>query len=146
ARASNEPAFTGTFLFVAVSLLLEVGKLMYYAHALRAPRLCALALLAVASVSATFAEAAAPRISGTPATSISAGQNYNFTPTASDADRNKLTFSVANKPVWAGFNSATGNLQGAPYSNHVGTYSGIVISVSDGTSKVSLPAFSIVVK
>jgi hypothetical protein len=119
---------------------------MHYAYALRAPRLCALALLAVASVSTTFAFAAAPRISGTPATSVIVGQKYSFTPTASDADHNTLTFSVANKPAWAGFNSATGLLAGVPFAQHAGTYSNIVISVTDGTSKVSLPAFAIVVK
>src|SRR5690348_10036972 len=108
---------------------------MHYAYALRAPRLCALALLAVASVSTTFAFAAAPRISGTPATSVVVGQNYSFTPTASDADHNTLTFSVANKPSWAGFNSATGQLAGVPFAQHAGTYSNIVISVTDGTSK-----------
>lgn len=119
---------------------------MYHAPALRAPRLCALALLAVASVSMTYAEAAAPRISGTPATSVVVGQSYYFKPTASDADRNTLTYSVANRPGWASFSSTTGVLSGAPYSNHIGTYSGIVITVTDGTSKVSLPAFTLVVK
>src|SRR5262245_8029245 len=119
---------------------------MQYAHALRAPRLCALALLAVASVTSTFVLAAAPRISGTPPTSVIVGQNYSFKPTASDADGNKLTFSLANKPGWAQFSSATGQLYGTPFAEHAGTYSNIVISVTDGTSKVSLPAFSIVVK
>jgi putative Ig domain-containing protein len=119
---------------------------MHYANALRAPRLCALALLAVASVSTTFAEAAAPRISGTPPTSVTVGGSYNFKPTATDSDHNTLTFSVTNRPAWASFSSSNGTLSGAPYSNHVGTYGGIVISVTDGSSKVSLPAFSIVVK
>jgi hypothetical protein len=119
---------------------------MHYAYALRAPRLCALALLAVASVSATFAQAAAPKISGTPASSVIVGQAYSFTPAASDADRNTLTFSIANQPGWASFNPASGKLSGTPYSNHAGTYGSIAISVSDGTSKVSLPSFSIVVK
>src|SRR5262245_22719907 len=119
---------------------------MYHALALRAPRLCALALLAVASVSATFAEAAAPRISGTPPTSVTVGQSYYFKPSASDADGNTLSFSIANRPAWASFSSTTGTLSGAPYSNHIGTYSNIVISVSDGTSRVSLPAFTLVVK
>ncbi len=119
---------------------------MHYVHALRAPRLCALALLAIAFVLAPFAHAAAPRISGTPATSVAVGQSYYFKPTAYDSDGNTLTFSIANKPGWASFSSSTGTLSGAPYSNHVGTYSGIVISVSDGSSRVSLPSFSLVVK
>ena len=119
---------------------------MHYAHALRAPRFCALALLAIASIFATFAQAAAPKISGSPATSATVGQAYSFQPTASDADRNTLTFSIANMPGWASFNTQSGRLSGTPYSNHAGTYSGISISVSDGSSKVSLPSFSIVVK
>jgi len=119
---------------------------MYHAPALRAPRLCALALLAIASFFATFAQAAAPRIYGTPPTSVVVGLGYYFKPTASDSDGNTLTFSIANKPGWASFSTSTGTLSGAPYSNHVGTYSGITISVSDGTTRVSLPAFSIVVR
>jgi hypothetical protein len=118
---------------------------MLYVHALRAPRLRALALLAVAFVS-SLAHAAAPRISGTPATSVIVGQNYSFKPTASDSDGNKLTFTVTNRPGWASFSSTTGQLTGAPFSDHIGTWGNIKVSVSDGSSTVSLPAFSVVVK
>jgi len=113
---------------------------------LRARRVCALALVAVALASSAVVEAAAPRISGTPATSVVVGQVYRFKPTATDADGNKLTFSIANKPDWASFSTTTGELVGTPFSNHIRTYSGIVISVRDGTSTVSLPAYSLVVK
>jgi hypothetical protein len=119
---------------------------MHYAYALRAPRLCALALLAVASISSTLAQAAAPRISGTPAATGTVGVAYNFQPTASDADGNKLTFSIANKPGFASFDTVTGRLSGTPFAEHARTWSGIVISVTDGTTKVSLPAYSLVVK
>ena len=119
---------------------------MHYAHALRAPRLRAVALLAAVFISSTLAHAAAPRISGTPATSVIVGQNYSFTPTASDADHNTLTFSVANKPGWANFSGSTGQLSGTPFAEHARTWGSIVITVTDGTSKVSLPSFSIVVK
>src|SRR3954462_802267 len=119
---------------------------MYNAPALRAPRLHALALLAALSLSSTFAYAAAPRISGTPATSVIVGQSYSFKPAASDSDGNSLTFSVANKPGWASFSSATGQISGTPFAEHAGTWSNVVVSVSDGSSKVSLPAYSIVVK
>ena len=74
------------------------------------------------------------------------GQNYSFKPTATDADRNTLTFSIANRPGWASFSSTTGELRGTPYAEHVGVWSGIVITVSDGTSKISLPAYSLTVK
>jgi hypothetical protein len=119
---------------------------MFHALALRAPRLCALALLAVASVSVSIAQAAAPRISGTPPTSVVVGKTYYFKPTATDADGNTLTFSIANKPGFASFSTSTGQLSGVPFAEHAKTWSNIVISVSDGTTKVSLPAFSIVVQ
>ncbi len=86
-----------------------------------------------------------PVISGTPATSVNSGQTYSFTPTASDPEGQALTFSISNMPAWASFNSTTGRLSGTPAVANAGTYSGIVISVSDGTTTVSLPAFSIVV-
>jgi hypothetical protein len=87
----------------------------------------------------------APVISGTPPTSVNAGAAYSFRPTASDPDGNTLTFSIANRPAWASFNAATGQLSGTPTAANVGTYSNIVISVSDGTTSVSLGAFSIAV-
>jgi hypothetical protein len=86
-----------------------------------------------------------PVISGTPSTSATQGTLYTFTPTASDADGNALTFAIANRPTWATFSTATGSLQGTPGSSHIRTYSNIVISVSDGTASTPLPAFSITV-
>jgi hypothetical protein len=87
----------------------------------------------------------APTISGTPATSVVAGAAYSFQPTASDPDGNTLTFSITNRPSWATFSSSTGRLQGTPTTSHVGTYSNIVIRVSDGQATAQLPAFSIAV-
>jgi hypothetical protein len=74
------------------------------------------------------------------------GVPWSFTPTASDADHNTLTFSIANKPGFASFSSTTGKVSGTPFAEHARTWSNIVISVSDGTTKVSLPAFSLIVK
>lgn len=85
----------------------------------------------------------APTISGTPATTAPVGQAYSFTPSASDADGQALTFSITNRPAWATFNSSTGRLSGTPSSSNVGTTSGIVIRVSDGLVTTSLPSFSI---
>jgi len=84
-----------------------------------------------------------PTISGQPATSVRAGSPYSFTPTASDPDGDALTFSVANRPAWLTFNSATGALTGTPSAANVGTYSGIIISVSDGLTSTALASFSI---
>ena len=87
----------------------------------------------------------APQISGTPATSVNVGQSYSFTPTATDADGDNLSFSVQNAPGWAQFDSATGTLSGTPGAGTAGTTPNIVITVSDGSLSASLPAFSITV-
>jgi hypothetical protein len=84
-----------------------------------------------------------PVISGQPGTSVRAGLAYTFTPAASDPDGDKLTFSVSNRPSWLSFSSSTGTLSGTPGAANVGTYSNIVISVSDGMTSAALPAFSI---
>jgi len=84
-----------------------------------------------------------PSITGTPATSVTAGGSYTFTPGATDPDANPLTFSIMNKPAWATFNTSTGRLSGSPTAADVGSFSGITISVSDGTASASLTAFSI---
>lgn len=86
-----------------------------------------------------------PTISGTPPGSVTVGQSYAFQPTASDAEGQLLRFGIANQPVWAAFDSVTGRLSGAPSASDVGTYSNIVISVSDGTDATPLPAFGITV-
>jgi hypothetical protein len=86
-----------------------------------------------------------PVISGSPTTSLVVGTGWSFTPTASDPDGDALTFSIAGRPTWASFNSSTGRLSGTPGSSHVGTYSNIRISVSDGQATAQLPAFSLTV-
>lgn len=87
----------------------------------------------------------APTVNGTPITSVDVGTAYSFTPTVSDIDGDTLTFSIANKPAWASFDTASGRLTGTPPTSN-SKFSGIVISVTDGKSSVvSLPAFNIVV-
>ncbi|WP_155742038.1 MBG domain-containing protein, partial [Vibrio nigripulchritudo] len=55
----------------------------------------------------------APVISGTPATTVKEDTVYRFVPTVTDADSgDSHIFSIANKPVWATFNTATGELSG----------------------------------
>lgn len=85
----------------------------------------------------------APTISGTPGTTATTGVAYSFTPSATDADKNPLTFAVANKPAWATFSTSTGRLNGTPAAGNVGNYANIMISVSDGRASTSLPAFAI---
>ena len=87
----------------------------------------------------------APTISGVPDTLTDAGTDYSFAPIAVDADNDTLFFTIENPPAWASFDSATGLLTGTPQSTDEGTYTGIVITVSDGDLTASLPAFSITV-
>ena len=56
-----------------------------------------------------------------------------------------LSYSVQNKPSWAVFSIASGQLSGTPTTSNVGVYPGIIISVSDGQASAALPAFSIAV-
>jgi hypothetical protein len=86
---------------------------------------------------------AALTISGSPAPQVTAGTAYAFKPTTNAASGTALTFSVLNMPSWAGFSTSTGTLSGTPSSSQVGTYSNIVISVTDGVQTSSLPAFAI---
>jgi putative Ig domain-containing protein len=87
-----------------------------------------------------------PTISGNPPTSAQAGKAYSFTPTAGDANKDSLSFTIANQPPWAAFSTTTGQLAGTPTSSQAGkTYAGIVITVTDGKSTASLPTFAILV-
>ena len=85
----------------------------------------------------------APTISGSPSSSVVAGQAYSFQPSATDPNGDQLTFTVANLPGWATFNASTGSISGTPTASQVGAYSNITISVSDGKETSSLPAFKL---
>ncbi len=85
----------------------------------------------------------APVISGVPARKVDAGRPYNFKPVVHDPNGDPLTFSIDNKPLWAQFNAATGELSGAPAPDQVGRYDGIMIAVSDGKTRAAMPGFSI---
>ena len=86
-----------------------------------------------------------PVISGSPRLSINAGGAYSFTPTASDPDGDALSFSVTGLPLWASFDATNGQLTGAPQEGHIGVFSNVVITVSDGELRASLASFSITV-
>lgn len=84
-----------------------------------------------------------PVISGEPEDSIFAGKLYKFTATASDADGDKLTFLIDNKPSWASFNTRKGLLKGKPSADDRGRYKSIRIGVSDGISTRWISRFRI---
>ncbi len=112
----------------------------FAAVCLRHGMFCALASLslvfsplAVASTTLT--------ISGTPPTTATLGKTYSFTPTATAPSGQTLRFTIYDMPYWATFNHATGQLSGTP--TIPGTYHNIVVGVTNGVTRVSLPAFSI---
>ncbi|MDH4246275.1 MAG: putative Ig domain-containing protein [Deltaproteobacteria bacterium] len=87
-----------------------------------------------------------PSLAGNPSGILVSGQSYRFAPTAVDPDLmhgQTLSYSIQNKPAWAHFNSATGELTGVPGPGETGTVSDIVITVSDGLRSSHLPAFSL---
>jgi N-acetylneuraminic acid mutarotase len=78
-------------------------------------------------------------ISGAPATAT-VGIAYSFTPTSTNA----TSFSVTGiLPPGINFNTTTGSLSGTPTTG--GTYSNIVISSTNASATVALPAFTITV-
>ncbi len=103
------------------------------------------AYLAPFAIKITTPVNSTPTITGTPAASVNSGTGYSFTPGASDAIGAPLSFKIQNLPSWASFNPLTGQLSGTPAAANVGTYSNIIISVSDGVASASLPAFGIAV-
>jgi hypothetical protein len=74
-----------------------------------------------------------------------AGQPFSFQPSASDTDGGALTFSIANQPLWASFDPATGRLSGTPQQSDVGAQNAVSIAVSDGTFERALPTSTITV-
>jgi hypothetical protein len=90
---------------------------------------------------------AAPTLSGTPATTVTAAHYYAFQPGVTGSVAGKLVFSIVNKPSWAQFDTGTGRLYGTPLpQSNVGTFSNISISASDSASHASLRPFSITVQ
>ena len=85
----------------------------------------------------------APTISGSPRSTATVGSAYSFQPSATDSDGDTLGYGISNMPKWASFNTTTGRLSGTPGSSDIGTYSNIVIAVSDSLLSATLPAFSI---
>ncbi len=85
----------------------------------------------------------APSLSGTPPSSVTAGNAYSFTPTANDPNGDPLSFEVSNLPSWADFNTGNGRISGTPSASDVGLYDNIRITVSDGSESDTLGPFSI---
>jgi Putative Ig domain len=87
------------------------------------------------------------KISGSPASTVTVGSSYSFTPTTTDSNSGRtLSFAVANKPAWASFSSSTGHLSGTPTAANVGKYADVVIAAYDGLTSAVLPNFGITVQ
>jgi len=87
----------------------------------------------------------APTIAAASSNYARVGSPYDFQPTASDPEGDKLTFSSENLPNWATLDPATGRITGTPSSNDVGAYESIVIAVADASHSVKTDAFTITV-
>jgi len=99
---------------------------------------------ATATAASTPGVPAPVALTGTPTTSVTAGQNYAFQPTVS-AGAGAVTFQIQGKPTWAAFNASTGALTGTPAAANEGTTAGITITGSNGSSSASIGPFEIVV-
>lgn len=98
---------------------------------------------AVSADSNTVTPAATLTISGAPGLAATVGLSYSFTPTTAGGHAPK-TFSIAAKPTWAAFSTATGQLTGTPSAPETDT--GIVITVTDNDAlTASLASFTITV-
>ena len=95
------------------------------------------------SSSATTVKAMQITTSASAQGSVTVGQTFTLTPNVSGSNGKTLTFSVANAAPWMTFNTSTGMLTGSPTASDVGTYSNVVISVSDGQQSASAAPFTI---
>lgn len=83
-------------------------------------------------------------ITGTPATTVAAGNAYSFTPATTGAGTK--TFSMTGtRPAWLAFSASNGMLSGTPAVTDAGTTPAFTISVSDGTTTKALGSFTITV-
>jgi hypothetical protein len=85
-----------------------------------------------------------PSISGTPVTTATLDDTYEFVPVATDPEGQALSYSIRNKPAWASFNRETGQLTGKPTAGSPNAVWNIVITVTDSAgASASLDPFSI---
>jgi hypothetical protein len=105
--------------------------------------LYASAVISLLAAAVVQAKNLPPLIWGTPATSVLATKPYSFQPQARDENRDRVQFSVGNRPSWAAFDSRTGRLYGTPARGNSGTYKNITIYVSDGKARSALRPFNL---
>lgn len=87
----------------------------------------------------------APTLKGQLPSQVLVGASLAFVPEASDPDGDALTFSATGLPAWMSIDAKTGAVSGKPGAGDVGSYSNIIISVSDGRASSSLAVQSVAV-
>lgn len=92
------------------------------------------------------ASAAGITITAAAPSSVAVGNTYTVQARAQASVGDSIGYSIQNKPTWATFNTASGQLQGTPAPSDVGTYPNVVISASDAAGTASLPGFSVTVR
>ena len=100
-------------------------------------------LAAVAAAFPLVVIASPLTVSGTPPTSAVVWKPYYFNPVASGGNGKTLKWSILHEPLWTGFQTTSGYLNGTPTAQYVGNVIGVTISVTDGTTTASLPSFNI---
>ena len=109
-------------------------------------RLAAACVALITSMLIGCSDDSGPVITGRPAKTATVGQAYRFQPNALNLSKgHRPSFTITNRPTWASFDSTTGQLTGTPTARDVGTFANIAISVTAGTVRAALPAFSITV-
>ncbi|MDB2562105.1 Ig-like domain-containing protein [Sulfurimonas sp.] len=85
----------------------------------------------------------APSISGTPDVTVAEDAAYSFQATTEANSGEIASWSIANKPSWAVFNTVNGLLTGTPTNDNVGVDSNITITAVNNVGSTSLSAFDI---
>src|SRR5262245_34494902 len=86
---------------------------------------------------------AAPTITMTSPGDAEVGLAYVFQPDARDPDGDTLTFSAANLPPWAQFDTSSGRITGTPMPSDVAEHEAISFTVADATHQAATEPFSI---
>jgi len=88
----------------------------------------------------------APTIEGEPISVITVNSPYQYAPTISDPNGDKIRISGINIPSWLSLNKSTGSLSGTPGNKDIGIFSNIYLEVTDGPFKVTQGPFAITVQ
>ena len=96
------------------------------------------------SSSSTSASGSSPYFTGTPATTVTQGTAYNFTPTIVNPENVTLHFSMLNQPSWISVDNSTGVISGTPNSAFVGiTHTNLLYMMIRSGHMQASPPFSL---